>query len=137
MQDHNGAPLMMGTPNMVIESDASRLGLGATLKGQGLRMVNQGTRDAHQLPGITGGITGNSDFCQRKEEHQDISEDRQCIDQSIYKSLWGDSLMADESLSHADMKVVHRAPDILDGRASPRGVESGSGRGVKNHQGPL
>ena len=45
--------------------------------------------------------------------------------------------MADESLSHTDMEVVHRAPDIFDGRASPRGVESGSGRGVKNHQGPL
>ena len=39
--------------------------------------------------------------------------------------------MADESLSHADMEVVHRVPDILDGRASPRGVESRSGRKVK------
>ena len=137
MQDHNGAPLTMGTPDMVIESDASRLGWGATLKGQGLRTGGQWSTNAHQLPGITGGITGNSDFCQREEEHQDISEDRQCIDQSIHKSLWGDSLMAYESLSHTDMEVVHRAPDILDGRASPRGAESGSGRGVKNHQGPL
>ena len=115
--------------------------LGCNLEGprvkDGRTVVNQRTRDAHQLPGITGGITGNSDFCQREEEHQDISEDRQCIDQSIHKSLWGDSLMADESLSHTDMEVVHRAPDIFDGRASPRGVESGSGRGVKNHQGPL
>ena len=97
-------------------------------------MVNQRTRDAHQLPGITGGITGNSNFCQREEEHQDISEDRQYINQSIHKSLWGNSLMADESLSQGDMEVVHRAPDILDGRASPRGVESRSRRGVKNNK---
>ena len=32
---------MMGTPDMVIESDASRLGWGATLKGQGLRTGGQ------------------------------------------------------------------------------------------------
>ena len=100
----------------------------------GRTVVNQRTRDAHQLPGITGGITGNSNFCQREEEHQDISEDRQYINQSIHRSLWGNSLMADESLSHADMEVVHRAPDILDGRASPRGVESRSRRGVKNNK---
>ena len=41
--------------------------------------------------------------------------------------------MANESLSHADMEVVHRATDILDSRASP----SGSGRGVKNNKGLL
>ena len=35
--------------------------------------------------------------------------------------------MVNESLSHADMEVVHRAPDILDGTPYPRGVESGSG----------
>ena len=67
--------------------------LGCNLEGprvkDGRTVVNQRTRDAHRLPGITGGITGNSDFCQREEEHQDISEDRQCIDQSIHKSLWG------------------------------------------------
>ena len=34
--------------------------------------------------------------------------------------------MVTESHSHEDMKVVHRAPDILDGRASLRGVELGS-----------
>ena len=45
--------------------------------------------------------------------------------------------MADESLSHADMEVVHGAPDILDGRASPKGVESRSRRGVKNTKRPL
>ena len=110
--------------------------LGCNLEGpraeDGRTVVNQQTRDAHQLPGITGGITGKSDFCQGKEEHQDISEDRQYINQSIHSSLWGNSLMADKSLSHADIEVVHRAPDILDGRASPRGVESRSGRGVKN-----
>ena len=47
--------------------------------------------------------------------------------QSIHKSLCGDSFMVNESLSHADMEVVHRAPDILDGTPYPRGVESGSG----------
>ena len=33
MQEDNGTPLMMGTPDMVIESDASRLGWDATFKG--------------------------------------------------------------------------------------------------------
>ena len=33
MQEHSGAPLTMGTRDMVIESDASRLGWSAALKG--------------------------------------------------------------------------------------------------------
>ena len=115
--------------------------LGCNLEGpraaDGRTVVNQRTRDAHQLPGITGAITGNSNFSQKEEEHKNISEDRQYINQSIHKSLRGNSLMADEPLSHADMEMVHRAPDILDGRASPRGVESRSRRGVKNNKRPL
>ena len=35
MQEYNGAPLMLGSLNMVIESDATHLGWGTTLKGQG------------------------------------------------------------------------------------------------------
>ena len=90
-------------------------------------MVSQRTRDAHQLPGATGSIIGNSNFCQGGEGHQDTSENRQCISESIHKPFWEDSLMANELLSHADMEVVHRPSDIPDSRAPPRNDESGSG----------
>ena len=36
MQNHNGSPLLRNPPDLVIESDASCLGWGATLKDQGL-----------------------------------------------------------------------------------------------------
>ena len=49
MQEHNGAPLTMGTPDMVIESDASRLGWGATLKGQGLRTGGQWSTSEQEM----------------------------------------------------------------------------------------
>ena len=49
MQDHNKAPLTMGTPDMVIESDASRLGWGATLKGQGLRTGGQWSTSEQEM----------------------------------------------------------------------------------------
>ena len=49
MQDHNGAPLTMGTPYMVIESDASCLGWGATLKGQGLRTGGQWSTSEQEM----------------------------------------------------------------------------------------
>ena len=41
MQNHNGAPLLMDPPDLVIESDASRLGWGATLKVKELRTRGQ------------------------------------------------------------------------------------------------
>ena len=49
MQEHNGAPLMMGTPDMVIESGASHLGWGATLKGQGLRTGGQWSTSEQEM----------------------------------------------------------------------------------------
>ena len=49
MQDHNGAPLTMGTPDMVIESYASCLGWGATLKGQGLRTGGQWSTSEQEM----------------------------------------------------------------------------------------
>ena len=41
MQNHNGALLLMVPPNLVIESDASRLGWGAILKVKELRIRGQ------------------------------------------------------------------------------------------------
>ena len=41
MQNHNGAPLLVDQPDLVIESDASRLGWGATLKVKELRTRGQ------------------------------------------------------------------------------------------------
>ena len=41
MQNYNKAPLLADPPSLVIESDASCLGWGATLKGQELRTGGQ------------------------------------------------------------------------------------------------
>ena len=100
-------------------------------------VVNQQTRDAHQLSRTTSGIPGNSDFCQGKAKYQYFGEDRQCFSQSIYKSLWRDPLMADESLSHADMKVMYGLANILNSRASSGNNESGSRRGVEDSERPV
>ena len=114
------------------------LGLGSNLERSGIEdrwsVVNQRTRDAHQLSGTTGSIPGNSDICQGEAEHQYFSEDRQCVDQGIYKSLWGDPLMADESVSHADMEVVYRSANIPNSRTPPRNTESSSRRGVEDSE---
>ena len=92
------------------------LGLGSNPERSGAEdrwsVVNQQTRDAHQLFRATSGIPGNSDFCQGEAEYQYFSEDRQCVNQGIHKSLWRDPLMANESLSHTDMEVVYRSENI-------------------------
>ena len=60
VQKLNGAPLLVEPPDMMIESDASRLGWGATLKGQELRAGSEGARDAHQLSGVVSSFSGNT-----------------------------------------------------------------------------
>ena len=100
-------------------------------------VVSQRTGDAYKLPGTTSSIIGNSDLCQGTEKHQNFSENRQCVNQGIYKPLWGDSLMANESLSNTDMEMVLRTSDIPDSRAPPRINESGSRPGIKDSEGPL
>ena len=116
-------------------------GLGGNLESPRVEdrgaVVNQRTGDAHQLSRAISSITGNSNFCQGGEEHQDTSENRQRINQSIYKPLWGDSFMANELLGHADMEVVHQASDFPDSGTPPRSDESGCRRGVKDGEGPL
>jgi len=42
---------------------------GVTLKVQGLRTGGQWSASEQEMPGATGSITGNSDFCQGGEEH--------------------------------------------------------------------
>jgi len=49
MQTYNGAPLLLSKPDMVIESDASRLGWGATLKAQGLRTGGQWSASEQEM----------------------------------------------------------------------------------------
>lgn len=114
-------------------------GLGSNLKRSGSEdrqsVVNQRTKDAYQLSRTTSSISGNSDFCQGEAEYQYFSEDRQCIGQGIHKLLWRDPLMADESLSHADMEVVYRAANIPNSRAPSRNNESDSRRGVEDSEG--
>ena len=117
------------------------LGLGSNPERSGAEdrwsVVNQRTRDAHQLFRATSGIPGNSDFCQGEAEYQYFSEDRQCVNQGIHKSLWRDPLMANESLSHTDMEVVYRSENIPNSRAPSRDNESSSRQGVKDSERPL
>ena len=49
MQNHNGAPLLMDPSDLVIESDASRLGCGATLKGKKLRTGGQWSTSKQEM----------------------------------------------------------------------------------------
>ena len=106
-QNYNGAPISMAPPNLVIESDASYLGWGASVKGQELRdrwsVVTKRAGDAHQLPRATGSISGNSNICQA-EEHEYTGGNGQHLSQGLHEPLWGDSLMADEFISNTDME---------------------------------
>ena len=52
-------------------------------------MNDQGLRTGGQWLASEQEMHINSNFCRREEEHQDISEDRQCIDQSIHKTPLG------------------------------------------------
>ena len=127
---------------MVIESDASRLGWGATLKGQGLRTGGQWLTSKQEmhincLELLAASLAIQAFAKEKRNIRILVRTDNVSTRAYIAKSLWGDSLMADESLSHADMEVVHGAPDILDSRASPRSTESESQRGVKSNKGPL
>ena len=49
MQSHNGSPLLRDPPNLVIESDASRLGWGATLKDQELKTGGQWSTSEQEM----------------------------------------------------------------------------------------
>ena len=49
MQNYNKAPLLADPPDLVIESDASRLGWGATLKGQELRTGGQWSTSEQEM----------------------------------------------------------------------------------------
>ena len=49
IQNLNGAPLLMDPPDLVIETDASRLGWGATLKGKELRTGGQWSTSKQEM----------------------------------------------------------------------------------------
>ena len=92
----------------------------------GRTLVNQRTRGAHHCLELLAASLAIQTFAKEKRNirilvRTDNVSTRACINH------FGGLLMANESLSHADMEVVHRAPDILDSRAFPRGVELGSG----------
>ena len=48
-QNYNGAPISMAPPNLVIESDASYLGWGASVKGQELRTGGQWSQSEQEM----------------------------------------------------------------------------------------
>jgi len=110
-------------------------GLGSNLERprieNGGSVVNQRTKDAHQLSRVTSSLSGDSGICQGQEGCQYTSEYGQHFSQGIHQSLWGDSLTANESFGYADMEMVYRASDIPNSRAPPRGDESGCRRGIK------
>ena len=83
-------------------------------------MVTEQAGDAHQLPRGTGSISNNLNFCQA-EEHEHTSENGQHLCQCLHKPLYGDSLMANEFISNADMEMVCRVTDFLNNTTPSRG----------------
>ena len=47
--NYNGAPISMTPPNLVIESDASHLGWGTSVKGQELRTGGQWSQSEQEI----------------------------------------------------------------------------------------
>ena len=133
---------------MTIELDASRMGWGATLRGQEPRtgglwsareqeMHRPGNRRYISIVWSCWQLSGNPNICQGEESHQYPSENRQHLSQGLHKSFQRNSFMANECSDSGDMEVMHRSPNPSDSRTPPRSGESSGRHGVTDGQGSL
>ena len=138
MQEHNGAPLTMGTPDMVIESDASRLGWGATLKGQGLRTGGQWSTSEQEMHinclELLVASLAIQTFAKEKRSIRILVRTDNISTRAYINHFGGTHSW---QMNHLAMQIWKWCIERLDSRASPRCVESRSRRGVKNNKRPL
>ena len=134
----NGAPILPATPALVIESDASSMGWGATNchEQTGGAVVDRGSSPPYQLLGANGRIPGIENICQGSESMYNPVQVRQCNSSDTPQSEGRGTFQSPMPTSVRDLGLVPKSRDYTDSRTSPRAGQYNSRPGVKDQSRP-
>ena len=104
----NGGTLVTEKPSVVIETDASKKGWGATSQRglDGGTLVEIRVQHAHQLPGSAGSLPGHQVFCSGSQKCDDPAQNGQHECHHICEQAWRHSVTELDSHNQESMALV-------------------------------
>ena len=130
----NGAPILQATPVLVIESDASNMGWGATNGHEQTGWLWSVEEAAHHINYLE--LMGTENVCQGSESVHSPVQVRQCNSSDIPESQGWTTLRPSLQTNSGDLGVVSKLGDYTNSRTSPRPGQHNSRLGVQDKSRP-